>query len=388
MQSLKRRRIKPFHNALLVLAGGEQYSALPSRVASAEQSNTSIIFGDRAILKLFRRLQPGENPDVEVCRFLTNEAHFSQIPAYLGEVTDKDGSTLAFLQAFVANHGDGWEWMQRELANLLANVSDASHAATFDAQRDASVSLRAASRLGKRTAELHLALATETDDEAFCAAPFTPTDLAADAMRLRKQTTTTLDALKANLCNLPPETMDAATQLIARRKTLLERADSLTTASPYRMGRRTRIHGDYHLGQVLRSDDDFLIVDFEGEPARPLAERRHKQSPLRDVAGMLRSFSYAAASARFGVGTGHDTATIQTVTADWEAAAVKGFLASYREAVAEEPELLPQAEQFQVLLDLFLMEKALYELLYELNNRPSWIRIPLDGLLSLLSEAA
>jgi len=178
--------------------------------------------------------------------------------------------------------------------------------------------------------------------------------------------------------------------LLSQRKELLDRAHILATASPYRFGRRIRIHGDYHLGQVLRAKDDFLIVDFEGEPARPLEERRRKQSPLRDVAGMMRSFSYAAFAALDLHKQRHpeSSAALETWAAAWERAASAAFLSNYREVMAANPGLLPQPEQAQALLLAFLLEKALYELLYELNNRPSWLRIPLGGVLSLLREAA
>ena len=376
----------------------------PSRVASAEQSNTSIIYGNKYILKLYRRLQAGDNPDVEIPRFLTDVAGFNNIPAYLGSLRTEDGTTLGFLQAFAPNQGDGWEWMQEELTRFYESVSNCPVPANVgevagfvgtasvapEVREHTPHSLDAAALLGRRTAELHLALATETGDNSFCAEAFTANELAADSARIHAQIVSALDAVKQHLTQVPQDVTEQAAALLSQRKELLDHANKIATASPYRFGRRIRIHGDYHLGQVLRSKDDFLIVDFEGEPARPLEERRRKQSPLRDVAGMMRSFSYAAFAALELHRQRHPESPValDSWAIAWERAACAAFLASYREVVAANPELIPQPEQAQALLLAFLLEKALYELLYELNNRPSWLRIPLNGVLSLLREAA
>jgi maltose alpha-D-glucosyltransferase/alpha-amylase len=394
-----------FRAQLLRLAAAPNEIETPSsRVASAEQSNTSILYDERYILKLYRRLQQGENPDVEIPRFLTDVAHFNNIPAYLGHLRGNNGETLAFLQAFAPNQGDGWQWMMEELTRYYESVANCpaperlGDAATFiskavvapEVREHSALSLDAAALLGRRTAELHLALATPTDDPAFCAEAFTPNDLAADSTRIHAQIVSALDAMKLHLAQVPSDLMDRAASLLSQRKELLDRAHTLATASPYRFGRRIRIHGDYHLGQVLRAKDDFLIVDFEGEPARPLEERRRKQSPLRDVAGMMRSFSYAAFAALDLHRQRHpeSAAALEIWATAWERAASAAFLSNYREVIATNPELLPQPEQAQAMLLAFLLEKALYELLYELNNRPSWLRIPLGGVLSLLREAA
>ena len=394
-----------FRAQLLALTAASPYTVdlLPSRVASAEQSNTSILYDDRYILKLYRRLQPGENPDVEIPRFLTSIAHFDNIPAYLGHLRGADGTTLAFLQAFAPNQGDGWQWMVEELGRFFASVVHlaapqatiprasflATSTITSEPREYAPNSIAAAALLGRRTAELHLALATHTDDPAFCAEAFTPNDLAADATRIHAQIVSALDAMKQHMPQVPAALTDAAASLLSKRKQLLDRAHTLATASPYRFGRRIRIHGDYHLGQVLRTADDFLVVDFEGEPARSLEERRRKQSPLRDVAGMLRSFSYAA----FAALDAHKQHTpcspsLEAWATAWERSASTAFLASYRDVIVANPELIPEPPQAESMLTAFLLEKALYELLYELNNRPTWLGIPLSGVLSLLREAA
>ena len=378
---------------------------LASRVGSAEQSNTSILYGDKLILKMFRRLQAGENPDVEIGRFLTEVAHFPCIAPFLGEiaVTNASGekTTVAMLQGLVANQGDGWQWFLEQLGGFFADVADLpaphkAHAPSFLEEREplreasalAGPSLEAAALLGRRTAEMHLALATPTDNPAFSAEPVTAEDLNRDAQRIDAQITSTLEALKVKLSTLKDLTADDAALLLSRRINLFARANAITAQTA--AGQRIRIHGDYHLGQTLRTDSDFVLLDFEGEPARLLAERRQKQSPLKDVAGMIRSLSYAAHSGlnEFRAahpdraqGTAFDSITAWAVF--WQDSAASEFLRAYRKTVAGNPFLLPAPQQAQALLATYLLEKALYELLYELNNRPAWLRIPLAGILAL-----
>ena len=373
-----------------------------SRTGSAEQSNTSIIFGETAILKLFRRLQPGENPDVEMTRFLTDVAHFQHIPAYFGELHTKTDpvTTLGFLQAFAPNEGDGWAWFLEELGRYFESVANGpaplslGKRASFshdeptseEARERAGLSLDAASLLGVRTAEMHIALATQTSDIAFQAEPVTQESLQNDVQRIQKQVLATLNTLKGNLSAVPDEFADRAAFLLSRRSDLLQRASEVGHTHGAEAGQRIRIHGDYHLGQTLRSRSDFLLVDFEGEPARPLEERRQKQSPLKDVAGMLRSFSYASRSALDRYlqrhPEKHDLLSQWAVL--WENSAATAFLRAYAETMKQKPDMLPATPDADALLSALLLEKSLYELLYELNNRPTWMHIPLEGLLALL----
>jgi maltose alpha-D-glucosyltransferase/alpha-amylase len=393
---------------------------LPSRIGSAEQSNTSIVYGSHWILKLFRRLQPGENPDVEIGRFLTDVAHFAHVPPFLGEITKiaangGEQTTVAMLQGLVANRGDGWQWILEQLAVFFASVADhpappAAPAPSFlhhheplrEALANAGPSIRAVALLGRRTAQMHLALATPTEDPAFAAEPFTTEDLIGDAHRIEAQIAATLETVKAKIPTISDQAAGDAGSLLSRRLALFARADSITTMTA--AGQRIRIHGDYHLGQTLRTsrapnefaiesttdDGDFVLLDFEGEPARLLSERRQKQSPLKDVAGMIRSLSYAAHSGLDQFLTANDgiestkASESLTVWADlWQNSASCEFLRAYRETIAANPALLPPTREAQALLDVYLLEKALYELLYELNNRPSWLRIPLAGILAL-----
>jgi maltose alpha-D-glucosyltransferase/alpha-amylase len=380
---------------------GRELLDLPSRVGSAEQSNTSILFGETAILKLFRRLRPGENPDVEITRFLTEVAHYPNIPAYLGDLhrTD-DATTLAFLQAFAPNEGDGWAWTLEELDRYFESVATCPLPSAPTPQpvigqpvqiapeirEHAGFFLEAAQLLGRRTGELHVALATPTDNQAFAAESFTDHDLAAERDRIAAQATSALDVLRQGLDRVPAESRPAIDQLLQRATGVQDLLAHLA-GDAATFGQRIRIHGDYHLGQTLRSRSDFMLVDFEGEPARTLEERRRKQSPLRDVAGMLRSFSYAAQSAlqRHGQRRPENAEAVRPWAELWENAACAMFLEGYTQAVNARPGLVPQGEQARTLLSSLLLEKAFYELLYELNNRPTWLSIPVSGLLALLA---
>ncbi len=385
---------------------------LASRVSSAEQSNTSIRFDDRLFLKLFRRLQGEENPDVEMGRFLTETANFPRIPQFFGEIAiSSPGSpktTVAMLQGLVLNQGDGWQWFLDELSLWLAAVADrpapaiaqppnlqSGGEATHENLAGAQSTLQAAALLGRRTAEMHLALSSSVDLPAFAPEPMTAGDLGSDAERIEAQVKSTLEALKLKLAALDDATTDRAALLLSRRPELILRARSIAALAP--SGQRIRIHGDYHLGQTLRTADakspdggDFVLIDFEGEPARPIQERRRKQSPLKDVAGMLRSFSYVRfwALDHFSAAGGSemrqpDSDALSAWAHWWQNAASTEFLRAYRDAAAENLALLPEAETAQALLQAYLLEKALYEVLYELNSRPAWLHIPMNGILAL-----
>ena len=390
------------HSAAFAKARGT--GNLPGKTGSAEQSNTNLLYGGKLLLKLFRRLQPGLNPDVEIGRFLTEVAHFPRVAPFLGALTihpsQAEPTVVGMLQQLVPNEGDGWQWTLDELARFYESVAalpapeDEGQPASFltdpdipeDVAAAASFYLSAAALLGQRTAELHLALATETDDAAFRTEPFTPAALLADAQRIDAQINHTLDALKLKMSTLKDLVADDAAKVLASRVTLFAAAHAISAGTPE--GRRIRIHGDYHLGQILRAKNDFVILDFEGEPAKPLEARREKQCPLKDVAGMLRSFSYAAYSGLDAYVQRHPQrdlrrqGTLEAWARAWQNAVSAEFLKAYRTACASSA-LLPPSAQAQSLLNAYLLEKALYELLYELNNRPAWVRIPLAGILAL-----
>jgi maltose alpha-D-glucosyltransferase/alpha-amylase len=375
--------------------------------SSAEQSNTSILYGDRFILKLFRRQQPGPNPDYEIGRYLTEVAHFDGVPPLAGAIeyvaAEGESSTLAMLQGLVANEGDGWKLTLEELDRYFENcapvsfpsevetpedvISLSEHDPTQLARDHVGIALDSAARLGRRTAELHLALARPRDNPTFSPEPLTVHDLQTLASELRRNATRVFDLLKESMAQLPDETLDLAGLVLGRRRQLLESFGLLGQESL--QAQRIRVHGDYHLGQVLRVKTDHVILDFEGEPARPMAQRRAKQSPLKDVAGMLRSFGYAAYAGliTYTARRPEDLDRLESWARLWERSASAEFLRAYRETT-EGAAFLPRvADDFRKLLAAYLLDKALYELSYELNNRPAWVRIPLTGILSLPLEA-
>jgi maltose alpha-D-glucosyltransferase/alpha-amylase len=384
---------------------GTSEAPLQVRRGSAEQSNTSILFGDRFILKLFRRLEAGMNPDCEIGRYLTEKTNFNGIAPFAGLVeyvpaVGAETTVLAMLQGLVANEGDGWKWTLEELDRYyeacsagtfsesvggeLGDPLDLSEHLPSELARDrVGIYLESAAMLGRRTAELHLALASPTDNPAFVPEPLTPDDLQPQLADARRHAAGVFDVLKDHLSQLPDDVVEIAASVLSRRRRILEYLGNVKFDDL--RAQRIRIHGDYHLGQVLRVKTDFVILDFEGEPARSLEYRRSKQSPLKDVAGMLRSFSYAAYGTLINYTARHpeDFARLEPWAQLWERFVAAEFLRAYRDAAHGAPFLPASRTDFRKLLDVFLLDKALYEILYELNSRPGWVRIPLLGMTSL-----
>jgi trehalose synthase-fused probable maltokinase len=362
---------------------GHHLTAPTSRALAVEQSNSSIIYGDAIFLKLYRRLEAGENPDAEILRFLGARS-FPHVPPFGGAVEYRgpEGGirVLALALGMVPNDGDAWSFTLRHLAEYYAHIlaGDLTSAAQLQTEYLASVA-----QLGTRTGELHRALADDAATSSFAPDPFTPGDATAlgTTLRLAAQQVHTLLAERAE--TLDPDTLALAQRLRDNEATLLLRADALAAFTTSAM--KTRTHGDYHLGQVLHGPGGFVIIDFEGEPMTPLAERRRKMSPFRDVAGMLRSFHYAAYAALEPLGAAH--APLATDAEAWAHHAQQTFLEAWLAATrgAVFRDSYPNAER--TLLDAFLLEKALYEVRYEVNNRPTWLGIPLRGVLALLDRA-
>jgi maltose alpha-D-glucosyltransferase / alpha-amylase len=360
---------------------GDPSTPLTMSQTAGQSSNTTVRVGDMFFLKFYRHLQSGINPEVEIGRYLTETVRFPNIVPVAGsaEYISNDGTpvTLALLQAFVMNQGDGWDYTVNYLTRFLqerrtdvATAEDA-HGAYLELVRT----------LATRTAELHRALAMPTSDPAFAPEKIREEDLASWRLNIRLEAERTLEMLAERVAQLPAAVIPEAEHLLAQRAILLRRIDTLLPRPP--RGLKTRLHGDYHLGQVLLKRNDFIIVDFEGEPGRPLAERRVKHSPLRDVAGMLRSFTYArrAGLQRCSVQSAEDCGRWDGLLDKWEGDVRSLFIATY-DAIARSSGIYQSLEEVQPLLTLFEVEKALYETRYELSNRPDWASIPLRSLIT------
>jgi trehalose synthase-fused probable maltokinase len=326
---------------------------LDARPVGAEQSNTSIVFDDELILKVFRRLEPGINPELEMLRFLT-EHGFANIAPLGGWYAYSGGplaATLGILQQFVANGRDGWELALEEVSEKPDSFLDRLQ------------------RLGAVTGEMHTVLGSDANDPAF--SPETPS---VESLGLL---TATVDEEIERVFLTLPEDDERLQPIVGRGEEVREQLRMLTHAGS--VGKVIRTHGDYHLGQTLWAEADWVILDFEGEPARSVPERRRKRSPLRDVAGMLRSFAYVATAAEQIRGA--------SVPDGWEDQARTRFLEGYLSAV--DPSLLPSGQTaIDRLLAVFELEKAVYELRYELDNRPDWVGIPVAGIQRLIEETA
>lgn len=355
------------------------------RLMTIEQSNASVAFGASLILKFYRRLRAGIQPDIEMARFLT-QAGFTHTPALLGwvEHCPPEGAptTLAAAFAFVANQGDAWTHVTDALGRDLEEYERAIHSGGEAA--DFAPALQLAQVLGARTAALHGALASNADDPAFAPEPITKADLTRWSTDLRAELAESFDRLTQAMRELAPEHAEMAQTVLAARARFEAQADALATMAP--SGIRSRIHGDYHLGQVLVAQNELFIIDFEGEPARPLDERRAKSSPLRDVAGMLRSFDYAARMVvDLRISLGGDGALSNARARQWHDEAVRAFQTGYDDAIAQSAPHAMDPALAQALRDAFILQKAAYELRYELANRPKWVGLPLAGLIGLLA---
>ncbi len=339
--------------------------------SSVEQSNTSIRVADNSILKVLRRIAPGIHPELEMGRFLTEVAHFRAIPALLGWVNIGD-RTIAILQEFVPNEGDGWTWTRGQLQRGAVG----SEAAT-----------KWLVTLGKRTAELHVALSAPSADTAFQAETVAHLDWQRWSRDLSAMWDRVCDALENAAPNLDNETLGLARELRKYAGVLTEWLTTLVAFPP--VGHKIRHHGDYHLGQVLVSGEDAVIVDFEGEPLRPLDERRTKHMPFRDVAGMLRSLQYVSATLQqeLPAALSSEARSLEVNRLNkWAVDASAEFVNSYLSSLRElSPQPVDTAAAHSIV-EFFLIEKALYEVLYELSNRPTWTSVPLRYLVSQLAQ--
>lgn len=342
-------------------AAGE---ALDVRPLGAEQSNTSLRAGPGSVFKLFRRLEPGENPEVEMGRFLTSRTGFRAAPALRGSILYEPGggtlATLGVLQEFVASHGDGWRWTLERLREEPGGPAPG----VLDAMR----------RLGETTADMHLALASGAGAPGFEPEPATAPDFGGWKHAHLERAGRVLELLEARVHTLPEAAAAPARRVLAARARLAE-VPLPSAADPGAGFQKIRVHGDFHLGQTLRVERGFVLIDFEGEPARPLAERRALSCALRDVAGMLRSFDYAAAEA-----LGGDPGRARPMR--------EAYLEAYLRRAAGGRFLPADPGALGAMLAFQERDKVLYEIDYELNNRPDWVRIPLAGLADALEGRA
>ncbi len=411
LEILSRGRTRKMDGGLLAARRGDHFAAilgdkklpLASRVLKAEQSNTSIVYQDTFFLKLYRHVEEGVNPDSELPRHLTEETGFSATPAYAGSIEwqrdDAGPIGLGLLLQYVPNQGGAWSFsldsLDRSFGHALTvrtqlrappplpeTVRPIEPDAVPLAVRDfiGSVYVEMVGLLAKRTAELHLALTSLSQTPDVTPEPFSLLYQKSLHQSIRGLVLKVFGELERNLKSLAPATAEAVRGVLAERKAVLNRLGKLVEKKIATV--KIRTHGDYHLGQVLYTGKDFVIIDFEGEPARSMTERRLKQPALRDVAGMIRSFHYAAhgnlilRAAKLGA----DVEYLRHWADLWYSYVSGIFLHAYLKTVADSPVVPKDATECNTLFEIFLLEKAVYELGYELNNRPDWLMIPIRGI--------
>ncbi len=386
------------------LAPGD-VAELSVKVSRAEQSNTSIFFGKRFIMKIFRELEEGMNPDVEIGRFLAERRSFAATPKLAGyaeyRARGKPNAAVVMVQDLVENEGDGWTHALQSLARYVDRSLKKKQPLAANLRVGAGLLERARNPipagvpkllgdyaprvelLGRRTAEMHLALASDSDDPDFAPEDFTLMHQRSLYEGARVRLNDTFRLVTRRLDVLPEPTAGSARRLLERKK---EIDRELRRIVDQRMAaQRIRCHGDYHLGQVLATPSDFVIIDFEGEPARPLNQRRFKRSPLIDVAGMLRSFHYVTVAAlRDARLKKSQQKAAEPWLMVWHAWVTALYLKSYLDVLGQSTLLPKSDEQLSLLLDFFTMDKCIYEVGYEVNNRPDWLTIPLEGLSAIL----
>lgn len=379
-----------------------------SRFLGVEQSNTSIIYNDAFILKFFRRIYADKNPDYEMSRFLSHKKDFKNTPPYLGSMSIIDSEniniTIGLMQELVPNNGDAWEYFLKEIHEIYKNIDrknislkDLPDVEMFERVKIAEVApqiidwiglnlLNKVKLLAQRTAEMHIALGSEFADTSF-----TPTHFNGDYTvwlknRLTYQFQNRLNLTENNLHKLEGYSLKLAKEFLEKKNEIRKRLVNFDWTKL--KGERIRIHGDYHLGQVLVQDDDFCILDFEGEPESTIRDRKVKQPPLKDVAGLFRSFHYAIYSTLFN----HQDEYKKEQTALFEYGEllykymVSIFMETYVAKTKEANLHIGYRNERIFLLKYSLLEKAIYELGYELNSRPKWTIIPLKGIANILNS--
>jgi maltose alpha-D-glucosyltransferase/alpha-amylase len=377
------------------LGSQELDSSGNSQVLSAEQSNSSMLFDNRFFLKLYRKLEDGVNPDVEITRFLTEQTDFPNVPAFIGALeyrrSKAEPTVVCLLQEAVVNEGDVWtltvdalgRYYERVLERKADLQNETAPPSALPEELVGGVYPEKVKLLAQRTGELHLALASRIDNPAFAPEPFNAMAQRSVYQSMRTSLRRAFTSLEKKLLDVPAkfhdearEVLGAEKEILAREKRLLDRRTNST---------KIRIHGDYHLGQLVYTGKDFVILDFEGEPARPLSDRKLKRSALRDVAGMMRSFQYAAYAALWQPAMRKEDVPFLERWADlWYRQTSSLFLQSYLNATRGAIFIPKNSEDLQIMLEAYLLDKAVYEIGYELNNRPGWVVIPIRGIKHIL----
>jgi maltose alpha-D-glucosyltransferase/alpha-amylase len=382
-------------SATTLFSSADDLSAT-SNVINAEQSNSSILFGGQYFLKIFRKLEEGINPDVEITRFLTERAKFPNVPAFAGMVEYRSGKSqmvLALIQSAIPSEGDAWtltlDAVGRYYERVLSRKADLNTniATAFIQELIGGIYPDHARLLGQRTGELHRALASDGEDPAFAPEPFNAMAQRSVVQSMRASLRRNFELLRKKLLDIPhafraeaEEILTTEQQILAQERRLLELRSG---------AHKIRIHGDYHLGQALYTGRDFYILDFEGEPARPLSERKLKRSALRDVAGMMRSFQYAAYSGLWQRTMRSEDVPFLEKWADlWYRDVSSTFLQSYLAATADTLFIPRDERDLRIALEAYLLDKAVYEIGYELNHRPNWVVIPIRGIKHLLAASS
>ncbi|MDX1542650.1 MAG: trehalose synthase [Christiangramia sp.] len=379
-----------------------------SRFMGGEQSNTSIVYNDKYVMKFFRRIYTSKNPDYEIIRFLTEKSKFENIPAYVGSINlaldGGDTITLGLMQDLIENEGDAWKYMLQELKLVFANlekkrirVNRFPDIKLYQRQPINTIPpeiidfaglnlFMKVSKLALRTAEMHIALGSDMQDTAFTPAKYNGDYAVWLKNRLIYMFQNRLNTIENNMHKLEGEALELAKEFLDRKKEIREHFLNFNWT---RMkSERIRIHGDYHLGQVLVHDDDFFLLDFEGEPESTIQDRKVKQPPLKDVAGMFRSFHYAIYSTIFNSDDSFSTSQEELFKAGeiLYKYMIGVFMETYVHKVQSENLNIGYKQEIEFLLDYCLLEKAVYELGYELNSRPRWTIIPLRGIASILKH--
>lgn len=380
-----------------------------SKVLNAEQSNTSIIYSDKYFLKLYRKLDNARNPDLEITRFLTEKANYQYVPRFTGafeyEYQNNGSMVLGMMQELVPNQGDAWEYTKDVISRYLERVAmhqkewevpdmtesmiKPLHFSELDdhvKELLATVYPDRVQRLGERTAQMHVALASFPEEKDFEPEEFSLHYQRSVYSSMQSLTRSSFQLLKDKIDSIPENIRSEAEQVLGMKNQVLE---VFKRIFDHKINcKKIRTHGDYHLGQVLWTGRDFVLIDFEGEPARSYSERRLKRSPLRDVAGMIRSFHYASYSAVLnnGLEQAADQKEMENWAETWYYYITRFYMSGYLEVVNNHDFLPDNAEDFELLLEIFLLEKAVYELSYELNNRPDWVIIPLRGIQRIIEK--